>query len=82
MGANNILDYHKLMVLNQKVQTNTATKVERDEYMLMLYNNNSISRKQYDDYLAGRNNEELFDSAITIGGIVLLGYLLGKMFSK
>ncbi len=82
MATNNTLDYNRLFELNQKVQAGSATKPEKDEYMLLLYRNNSISKKQYDEYLSGRSNQELFDAAITIGGIVLLGYLLGKLFSK
>ncbi len=82
MEKNRVIDYQRLMTLNQKVKTNVASKVERDEYMLLLFENNSITKNQFDDYKAGRNNEELFDTAITIGGIVLLGYLLGKVFSK
>lgn len=82
MATNNALDYNRLFNLNQKVQAGTATQAEKDEYMLLLFKNNSISKKQYDEYMSGRSNQELFDAAITIGGIVLLGYLLGKLFSK
>lgn len=82
MAINNNLDYTRLFELNQKVQAGSATKLEKDEYMLLLLRNNSISKKQYDEYMSGRSNQELFDTAITIGGIVLLGYLLGKLFSK
>ena len=82
MATNNKLDYTRLFDLNQKVQLGSATKPEKDEYMLLLFRNNSISKKQYDEYLTGKNNQELFDAAITIGGIVLLGYLLDKLFSK
>ncbi len=82
METNNNLDFNRLFELNQKVQNKLASKPEADEYMLLLLKNNSISKKQYEDYIAGRNKEELFDTAVTIGGIVLLGYLLGKIFSK
>lgn len=82
MATNNSLDYIRLYDLNQKVQTGSASKAEKDEYMLLLFRNNSISKKQYDEYLSGKSTQELFDTAITIGGIVLLGYLLGKLFTK
>lgn len=82
MATNNTLDYIRLFDLNQRVQAGSATQAEKDEYMLLLFKNNSISKKQYDEYLTGKSTQELFDTAITIGGIVLLGYLLGKLFSK
>jgi len=82
METNSNLYYTRLFELNQKVQVGSATKQERDEYMLLLFRNNSISKKQYDEYISGKSNQELFDAAITIGGIVLLGYMLGKLFSK
>ncbi len=82
MTTNNALDYNRLFDLNQKIQGGTATQAEKDDYMLLLFRNNSITKKQYDEYLTGKSTQELFDTAITIGGIVLLGYLLGKLFSK
>ncbi|MCZ2129698.1 MAG: hypothetical protein LC109_05460 [Bacteroidia bacterium] len=80
-GRNNI-DYQRLLTLNQKVSSNSATQAEKDELMLLLYRNNSITRKQYDDYLAGRNIDDILGTALAIAGIVLLGYLLGKLLSK
>ena len=82
MDAGNNIDYKRLLSLNQKVSANTATKAEKDELMSLLYNNNSITRKQYDDYLSGRNMDDILGAALTIAGIVLLGYLLDKLLSK
>jgi hypothetical protein len=82
MDAGNNIDYKRLLSLNQKVSANTATKAEKDELMSLLYKNNSITRKQYDDYLSGRNMDDILGAALTIAGIVLLGYLLDKLLSK
>lgn len=82
MDAGNNIDYKRLLSLNQKVSANTATKAEKDELMSLLYKNNSITRKQYDDYLSGRNIDDILGAALTIAGIVLLGYLLDKLLSK
>lgn len=82
MDAGNNIDYKRLLSLNQKVSANTATKAEKDELMSLLYKNNSITRKQYDDYLSGRNMDDVLGAALTIAGIVLLGYLLDKLLSK
>lgn len=77
-----ISDYsiQRLAELSPKVRAGIATKMERDEYMLLLYQNGSISLQQYRDYQAGKNTEEIVNAALAIGGIVLLGYLLSKLF--
>jgi hypothetical protein len=82
MEERNNIDYTRLLTLNQKVQQNSATNLEKDELMSLLYRNNSITRKQYDDYKSGQNIEEVFKAALVIAGIVLLGYVLDKVFSK
>jgi hypothetical protein len=72
------MNYQRLLSLSQKVKTGQASKAEKDEYMNLLYQNNSLTDKQYKDYKAGRNVEDVLGAALVIGGIVLLGYLLGK----
>ena len=72
------INYQRLLSLSQKVKTGQANKAEKDEYMELLYQNNSITAKQYNDYKSGRNVEDVLGAALVIGGIVLLGYLLGK----
>ncbi len=75
----NSTDIQRIFELNQKLLNKTATKPEKDEYMKRLFNNNSITKKQYDDYLAGRNSEDVTQAALTIGGIFLLGYLISRL---
>lgn len=72
-------DIHRIFELSQKLQEKTATKIEKDEYMNLLLKNNSITRKQYEDYRSGRNTDDLVEAAMTIGGIFLLGYLISKL---
>lgn len=72
------MNYQRLLSLSQKVKAGHANKSEKDEYMDLLYKNKSITIKQYNDYKAGRNVEDILGAALVIGGIVLLGYLLGK----
>ena len=74
-----MFDYYKLQQLSDKVKSNTATQNEKDEYMLLLYNNGSITKNQYDTYIADKSSNESLGAAITIGGIILLGYLIGKL---
>ena len=74
-----MIDYFKLQQLSDKVKNNSATQIEKDEYMVMLYNNGSISKSQYDKYLNDKNEKETIGAAVTIGGIILLGYLISKL---
>lgn len=74
-----MINYQRLQQLSNKVKSNTATQQEKDEYMLMLYNNGSITKNQYDKYITDKSNNESFGAAVTIGGIILLGYLISKL---
>lgn len=77
-----MIDYIKLQQLSDKVKANTATPQEKDEYMQMLYQNGSITQNQYDKYLKDKNNKDTWETAKTIGGILLLGFLLKKLFEN
>jgi len=77
-----MIDYNRLEFLNGKVKSNTATASEKDEYMLLLYKNNSITKNQYDKYLEDKSSPSVIGAAITIGGILLLGYIIDKLTSK
>ncbi len=74
-----MIDYNKLQYLSNKVKNNTATQIEKDEYMVLLYNNGSITKNQYDTYINDKNSNESLGAAVTIGGIILLGYLISKI---
>ena len=77
-----MIDYIKLQQLSDKVKANTATQSEKDEYMKMLYQNGSITQNQYDKYLKDKGNKETLEAAKTIGGILLLGFLLKKFLEN
>ena len=77
-----MINYQRLQQLSNKVKSNTATQQEKDEYMLMLYNNGSITKNQYDKYLSDKSSNESLGAAVTIGGIILLGYLISKLVSN
>lgn len=74
-----MIDYFRLQQLSDKVKNNLATQIEKDEYMVMLYNNGSITKSQYNKYLNDKNGQETIGAAVTIGGIILLGYLISKL---
>lgn len=77
-----MIDYIRLQQLSDKVKANTATPQEKDEYMKMLYQNGSITQNQYDKYIKDKSNNDIWEAAKTIGGILLLGYILGELFSN
>lgn len=79
----NILNYQRLSLLGDKVRAGTATKSEKDEFMSMLFANGSITQKQYNDYLTNgnkANTDEIVNAALTVGAVVLIGYLLKELF--
>lgn len=73
------INYDRLYQLNQLVKSGRASKADKDEYMLLLYRNNSITEKQYEDYKHDRYKDDLINAGLTIGGIVLLGWILSKV---
>lgn len=80
-----IINYQRLSFLGDKVKAGTATKTEKDEFMLMLYQNGSISQKQYNEYLANgnkTNTEEIVNAALAVGAVLLIGYLINEMFKS
>jgi hypothetical protein len=78
------VDYNRLIYLNQRIKDNTASKVERDEYMEILYRNGNLKKEQYEKYKSGQNSnqEDLVNAALTIGGVLLVAYLLDKLLSR
>lgn len=76
------MDYQRLAFLGDRMRSKTATKAEQDEYMRLLYHNGSISEQQYKDYAAGRNVDEIMNAAMAVGAILLIVFLLEKVFSR
>ena len=75
-------DIEILYHLNQKVHNHTATPEETDEYMRRLHENNNINDAIYNRYRSNTDTEDIINAAVTIGGIVLLGYIIGKLAGK
>jgi hypothetical protein len=78
----NGIDYRRLSYLGDKVKAGNATKLEKDEFMAMLFKNGSITQKQYIDYSTNQNTEEIVKAALAVGAVILIGYLLKEMFSS
>jgi hypothetical protein len=78
-----MLNYRRLSFLGDKVKLGTSTKSEKDEFMFVLYQNCSITQKQYNDYLANgnkANTDEIVNAALAVGAVLLIGYLISEMF--
>ncbi len=77
--SNNI-DYSRLSYLGERLRAGLATKQEKDEYMQTLYQNGKISQKQYNNYTANRNSEDIVNAALSVGAVLLIGYVLSQVF--
>ena len=79
----NIFNYQRLSLLGDKVKAGLASKAETDEFMLMMYQNRSISQTQYNEYLTNgnkANTDEIVKTALSVGAVLLIGYLISQMF--
>jgi len=75
------IDYNRLSYLGDKVKLGNSTIEEKNEFMLMLYQNGNITQKQYSDYKNNQNAEEIVKAGLAIGAVVLIGYLIKQLFS-
>ena len=81
----NIIDYEQLSILGDKVKAGTASKTEKDQFMLMLYSNGNITKQQYEEYLQtknSKNSNEVLNAALAIGAVTIIGYLLSQLFEE
>jgi Ni,Fe-hydrogenase I small subunit len=81
----NFIDFGRLSYLGDRLKAGLATKQEKDEYMLILYKNGSITQKQYNEYLANgnkANTDEIVNAALAVGAVLLIGYLISEMFKS
>ncbi|GIZ15047.1 hypothetical protein [Capnocytophaga catalasegens] len=73
----NSIQYQRLKELNSKINSNVATREEKDEYVHLLFKNKSITQQQYNDYLKKDNsNDDLMKIILLIGAFALLVYAL------
>ena len=75
-------EYERLLKLKDLIGSGEANSVEKTEYVELMYLNGHITEKQYQDYKAGKNSDEIIKAVLTIGAVVLAGWLLGKLLEK
>jgi hypothetical protein len=74
--------YQRLLELKDIIKEKKASKKEKKEYMMILYENGNISKGQYDKFNKGENSDNIVNAALTIGGIILASWLITKLFEK
>ena len=82
MSISTQINYSRLAELNDKAKSGSTTRAERDELMSLLFESKSITDKQFNDYKAGKNVQDIFNAALIIGGIVLLGKIINELTSE
>ncbi|MDR2962759.1 MAG: hypothetical protein LBU90_03840 [Bacteroidales bacterium] len=73
------MDYSRLKDLDEKVRNKTASEQEKLEYLEMLQKNESITKKQLDNYRNGKLKDDLITAGLAIGGMLLLAWLINKL---
>mgnify|MGYP003126304111 CR=1 FL=1 len=76
------IDYNRLLELKNRITHNVASKIEKKEYMQLLFRNGNISKSQYDNFLKDQNSDDVVNAALTIGGVMLATWLLSKLLEK
>ena len=72
-------DYQKLLALRDKINNKSATFEEQKEYVRMLTNEGKLTEEQYQ---MDKLQNDVLNAALTIGGIILLAWLVGKLINK
>lgn len=76
------MNYTRLLDLKDSIDNNQASAEEKKEYMNLMHKNGNITDKQYQDYLANKNSDAIIKGALTIGGVLLAGWLISKLLDS
>lgn len=75
-------DYNRLLYLKDRIDNNTASTSDKKEYIELMYRNGKITETQYQNYLKNKNADDIINAALTIGGVMLVTWLVSKLFEK
>ncbi len=73
-------DFTHLLELKRLIDSNKASTQQKKEYIEILYRNGNITKEQYEAYLNNQNADEIINAALTIGGVILVAWLISKLF--
>ena len=76
------IDYNRLLELKRLIRNDIASKKDKKEYMTLLHKNGNITNEQYGKFLHDKNDNDVINAALTIGGVLLATWLLTKLFGK
>ena len=72
-------EYKYLLDLKKRIEKNQATDEEKKQYVEILYNNGSITKEQYNNFLQNKNTDDIIKAGLVIGGVLLATWLLSKL---
>jgi hypothetical protein len=74
--------YNRLLELKRLIDSKQANSSEKKEYLQILHRNGNISKEQYDSFLKNQNTDDIVNAALTIGGVILVTWLVSKLFEE
>ena len=72
----------RLSELNDKIKNGVASPADEKEYMTFLFNNGNITEKQYDNYMSGKNKEDMLKGALLVGGALLVAWIIKRLLGE
>lgn len=76
------VNYERLLKLKSLIDTSQASPKDKKEYLKLLYENNNITKQQYESYLKDQNSNDIVNAALIIGGFLLLTWLINRLLEK
>jgi hypothetical protein len=68
--------------LKEKIENSTATQSERDEYVEILHKSKNLDDLLYNSYRNNKFVDNVINTSIIIGGIIILGMRLNDLLNK
>jgi len=72
-------EFQRLLDLKELINNKQASKEDKKEYMKLMFEHGHITKKQYEDYISNSNSDDIIKGALTIGGVLLAGWLISKL---
>ena len=79
VGEGMITNYKRIKQIKESLKIGTITNKDKDELVVIVYKNGSISKKFYDDYFKDGGSDEIFKMCDTIASLMLAGQIFKKL---